>query len=68
MASVYKLVGSLSWWLGVLCLIVWVPNEVGQALRISSVRHRDSTQPAFFRWDPFSVYFGHVGDGTSRLN
>jgi hypothetical protein len=22
MASVYKLVGSLSWWLGILCLIV----------------------------------------------
>jgi hypothetical protein len=45
----------------------WIPDEVGEVLRISSVRHRDSAQPAFFRWDPFSVYFGHVGDGTSRL-
>ena len=66
MASVYKLVGSLSWWLGRTLRDPWIPNEVGQALRNSNVWHRDGAQPAVFRWNPFSMYFGHMGDGKAR--
>ena len=44
----------------------WIPNEVGQALRHPSFWHRGAAQSAVFRWNPFSVYFGHMGDGKAR--
>jgi hypothetical protein len=44
----------------------WIPDKVGHALKSSSYWRRDSTQSAVFRWSPFPMYLGHMGDGESR--
>lgn len=44
-----------------------ISDKVGQAFRNPSFWQRDGgAQSAVFGWSPFSMYFGHMGDGKSR--
>lgn len=44
----------------------WIPNKVGQAFRNPSFWQRVGAQSAVFRWNPFFVHFGYMGNGKSR--
>jgi len=53
MAGFYKLVGSLSWWLSVLCLILGFLTKLVKRSGIQVFWHRDGARSAIFLWNSY---------------
>jgi len=66
MASVYKLAISLSWWLGVVCVILGFLMKLVRPSGIRVFGTVTAHSLLFFAGTLFLMYFGHMGNGKPR--